>query len=266
MSVPMFILTLESRGLMLDLRLNDVRQAIKREGQVSRLALRLNPWLVSGTNQLLIRVRPVPALTATAVASPTAGVPPTEPPSLTVTVERGQQGLVMPSNAKPLLQFSADPAQLAALPADRISTVMQDGFDVMTLPWRALWAELPSAGQPTLPEVYAYLVEYLRALRGHDLDWVVKANRLRTAIMTSSLGLDADRVNAGYARMLNEAPPGAWDLIDEPLISLSQEGGDKVCRVEATGGGPVIRVRGNTTGSGLSLVLARVSGQLWVVG
>ncbi len=136
MSVPMFILTLESRGLMLDLRLNDVRQFIKREAQVSRLTLRLNPWLISGTNQLLVRARPVPAMNATAVASPTAAAPPTEPSSLTLTVERGQQGLVMPSDAKPLLQFTADPAQLAALPADRISSVMQESFDALTLPWR----------------------------------------------------------------------------------------------------------------------------------
>lgn len=262
MSHPMFLLTVSSEGVELEVRLNDVRQYRKHHGAPAEFSARLNPWLLSGTNALTVTARPA----GSAAGLGGGGTPATAAPDAMVSLRviRAVQG--QPSDGAPVLfQFDAGPGQLSALAAGATATLASASFDAGVLPWGNRWQPLPAASFARA-EVMSFLRDYMAAIARADLQAVADANRLRTAILADSLGMDPGAVAASLGRRLSGMDPGGWQLIDERQIVLGAEGGGRFCRVESASGGPVIVLHAAGQGAGFALLLAKASGRLWIAG
>lgn len=267
MPQAMYILTIESQGLMLDCRFNDVRVFQKRDGRSSRAGVRVNPWLVSGGNGLMLYAVPAPkavSSTEPATGSELVKVEESLPPKLRLKLVRGIQGQAVPEDLPALFQFNAEASELAGLPARQWTALIQQRIEIGALPWRSVWVELP-AFQADLPMVSRFLDDYLRILRQMDQQALETVNRLRTAILTESLGVSPESVHDGYRRLLALAAGDQWQRKPDAELQLGKEGGGRLCRVESRQGGPVIYPAGADAGSGLVFSVACVKGQLWVV-
>ncbi len=228
MSHPLYVITIESQDCEFIVKLNDVRLYLKSDAEHASFTTKLNPWLVEGENRLEVLGRPTAKLALGAASNQESN------PKLEIKIFKGKQGVPL-SQAQLLFERKLNKEQL---PANEIS----------------------------LEESVEFTRHYRALIEARDGAGLVEIHRPRLENQSLSLGLPKDRLEASLLSMLDELASRPWTVTPSAQLRAQKEGEGRLTRIERNNGGPALLRGGPGSFSGLSFLLAKGAGRVWVVG
>ncbi len=258
MSHPLYVITIESQDCEFIVKLNDVRQYLKSDAEHASFTTKLNPWLVDGANRLEVLGRPTAKLALGAASNQESN------PKLEIKIFKGKQGVPL-SQAQLLFERSLKKEQLPATAGRPWSMMVSESIVISPLEWQALWAKIP-ANEISLDESVEFVRRYRALIEARDGAGLVEIHRPRLENQSLSLGLPKDRLEASLLSMLDELSSRPWTMTPSAQLRAQKEGEGRLTRIERNNGGPALLRGGPGSYSGLSFLLAKGAGRIWVVG
>jgi hypothetical protein len=258
MSHPLYVITIDSQDCELIVKLNDVRQYLKTDAEYASFSAKLNPWLVEGANRLEVLGRPV-----TKVASGSAASQESKP-RLEIKIFKGRQGLPL-SQAQLLLEKSIEKKQLLASPGGAWSAMVSDSLLISSLEWQPLWIKIPP-NEVSLEESVEFIQRYRALIEAKDGGALIEAHRPRIENQSLALGLPKGRLEASLLSMLDELSSKPWTVAPTQQLRSQKEGEGRLTRTEGSNGGPALRRGRPESFSGLSFLLSKGAGRIWIMG
>jgi hypothetical protein len=258
MSHPLYVITIESQDFELIVKLNDVRQYLKSDAEYASFTAKLNPWLVEGANRLEVLGRPVTKVASGAAVSQASN------PKLEIKIFKGRQGLPL-SQAQLLFEKNIKKEQLLASPRGGWSAMVSESLLISSLEWQPLWIKIP-LNEVSLGESAEFIQRYRALIETKDGAGLIEAHRPRIENQSLSLGLAKARLEASLLSMLDELSSQPWTVTPTQQLRSQKEGGGRLTRTEGSNGGPAMRSGRPDSFSGMSFLLSKGAGRIWIVG
>ncbi len=258
MSHPLYVITIDSQDCELIVKLNDVRQYLKSDAEYASFTAKLNPWLVEGVNRLDVLGRPL------ANFAPGASLNQASGPKLEIKIYKGKPGVPL-SQAQMLFERSFKKEPFPGLPGRAWSAIISESFVTSSLEWQPLWVKIPP-NEVSLDESVEFIKRYRALIEAKDGAGLLEVHRPRIENQSLALGLPKDRLESSLVSMLDELSSRPWTVTPRPQLRSQKEGDGRLTRIERNNGGPALLRGGPDSFSGLSFLLSKGAGRVWIVG
>ncbi|HLZ49789.1 MAG TPA: hypothetical protein VKP61_03495 [Candidatus Acidoferrum sp.] len=237
----LWVLSLESQGLLVSVQVNDVTVYSKDGGILSSYSEKINPLLFSGDNEVRIQLGlPSPPSPKKRSRAPNQSPQNSqEAPVFTLTLQKGEQGKD-PGQEGSLLRFEWD-SKLMPLTPGEMKTVFEGKFQVQPLPFPPPpWSQIPPI-QVDRPALETFVREYASALRKRDVQTLTTLNAPKSQELSRSLGLDPARMTQGFQGFLESLMSAKnWSVSVAPTLEFKLEGKARLVRItSARGSAPI---------------------------
>jgi hypothetical protein len=261
----LWVLSFEVLNLFATVRVNDVTVYAKDTGPQTSFGAKINPLLAVGENSVTVSL----ALSALAAPHSEPSQPPVPqdslpPPMFAMKVQRGFQG-TDPGEEGILVRYEWKPGQ-PPLVTGRLSTVVEQTFEVPELPWELpAWTRVsPLTVDRNALELFVQ--RYADTMRNRDLDRAVESNRLRLLELARSLDLDGASMVQGFRRYLEGLMAAAdWSVLVSGELRFALEGFSRLVRITAQNGSAPIHAVSNGKSLPFDITVSFVNSNWYIV-
>lgn len=239
--VLLWVLSLESHGLLVSVQVNDVIVYMKSAPEESAYSEKINPLLLSGENEVRIQLG-LPSAGSPKNKSRTQNQSPQNPPeapAFTLTLQKGEPGKD-PSQEGILLRFEWDSKQMPLAPGE-LKTVFDGKFQVQPLSFPPpSWSQVPAL-QVDRPALETFVRDYAAALQKRDVQTLINLNAPKFQELTRALGSDPARMTQGFHDFLESLMSAKdWSVSVSPALEFKLEGRAHLVRItSAQGSAPI---------------------------